>query len=210
MDGIRTAIAASMIVCALPMALRAQVARSGGSAASSQLQLQLQQVTGEKARVDAENAQLKKDLEQTRKDMETLKKAHKDLDDRVKGVDSQLAQSNAQRESTDQELNQAKGKLEQLIGKFRETAQSLHDAETERAAAQQLLANRDRQLGICSAHNAALYKLNGEVLERLDSQGMWSRIAAAEPFTRLKRIQNENLADDFRARALDQLDAPPK
>jgi len=100
--------------------------------------------------------------------------------------------------------------MEQLIGKFREVAQTLRDTESDRSTAKQSLAARDQQLRVCVEHNLALYKLNDEVLTYLDTQGFWSHLAAAEPFTQLKRIRNENLADDYKARAGDQrVDLPP-
>jgi len=54
-----------------------------------------------------------------------------------------------------------------------------------------------------------LYKLNTEVLDRLEHQGLWSHLARSEPFTQLKRTQLENLVDDYKQRATDQLVAKP-
>jgi hypothetical protein len=47
------------------------------------------------------------------------------------------------------------------------------------------------------------------VLTRLENQGFWTRAAQAEPFTKIARIQNENLVDEYRARAKEQLIPPP-
>jgi chromosome segregation ATPase len=187
--------------------VRAQVARSGG-AANSQMQMQLQQLASEKTRMEADNAKLKKDLDDARKELNALKNTQKTLDERTKGSDAALVQSKTERESAEAQLKQTRDKMEQLIAKFRETAQTLRDAETERAATKQLLATRDQQLKVCADHNAALYRLNNEVLSHLEKQGFWSHAAAAEPFTKLKRTQNENLVDDYKARADDQRVAP--
>jgi hypothetical protein len=54
---------------------------------------------------------------------------------------------------------------------------------------------------VCVDHNQALYKLNDEVLTRLENQGMWSRVASAEPFTRIKRTQLDNYVVESKARA---------
>jgi len=85
----------------------------------------------------------------------------------------------------------------------------LRDMETERATFKQSLTTRDAELNQCIERNVALYKLNGEVLTRLENQGVWSRVASAEPFTKIKRTQLENLIEDYKYRAEDQKAAAP-
>jgi chromosome segregation ATPase len=201
------ALAATAIGPLAAGSIHAQTARSGG-AANSQMQMQLQQLASDKTRMDAETTTLKKDLDDAHKELDSLKSAQKATDRRAKESAAALAQSKAQSDSTEEQLKQTKEKMEQLIAKFREVAQALRDTEADRAATKQSLATRDQQLHVCVDHNLALYKLNGEVLSYLDKQGLWSHLAAAEPFTRLKRIQNENLADDYKTRADDQRVAP--
>ena len=87
------------------------------------------------------------------------------------------------------------------MAKFRETAQALRDTETDRTAARQLVSTQEQQLKKCGEHNAGLYKLNAELLNHIEHEGLFSRLAASEPFTRLKRIENENLVDEYKLRA---------
>ena len=178
----------------------AQSARSGGGA-SAQLMQQMQQLASERTSLQAENAKLKKELEDMRKDRDALKNAQQTVDRRAKSSDIALKESVAQRASTDRELEQTKEKMQQLIAKFRETLQTLHDVETERTTAKQTLATRDQDLKVCVDRNLALYKLDDEVLTRLEHQSMWTRVAASEPFTKIKRYQLENLVDDYKDRA---------
>jgi hypothetical protein len=91
--------------------------------------------------------------------------------------------------------------MQELVGRLREAAASLRDVETDRAAARQTLVERERDLKLCTQHNATLFQLNEEVLARFDDQGFWGNLARNEPFTRLKRTQLENLADTYRDRA---------
>jgi chromosome segregation ATPase len=202
-----TAATAIWLTAAAPT--HAQTARTGGGA-GSQLQMQVQQLAAEKTRLDADNAKLKKELEDAHKELDALKNAQKTVDQRAKESAAALAQNKAQSDSTEAQLKQTKDKMEQLIAKFREVAQSLRDTEADRTAVKQSLSARDQQLHVCVDHNAALYQLNDEVLTYLDKQGFWSHVAASEPFTKIKRIRNENLADDYKARAEDQRVAPPQ
>ena len=188
------------------LGVHAQVARSGG-APNAQLMQQMQQLASERTSLQSENGRLKQQLADMTKERDSLKSAQSASTSRVKATAAasaaELAQSNAQRESVEKELKQTKDKLFDLVEKFRETAQLFRDTEADRDTLRQTAATQERELKICLDHNSALYKLNGEVLDRLDHQSVWSRVGASEPFTKLKRIQLQNLVDDYQSRADD-------
>jgi len=92
-----------------------------------------------------------------------------------------LGPSKVQHEAVQEELRQTKGGWSS-IGKFRETAQSLKDAETEKTSTKQILAARDQPTAVCTEHNAALYRLNGEVVSHLEHEGFWSRARSLRAF----------------------------
>lgn len=182
----------------------AQTARTGGTA-NAQLLQQLQQLASERTALQAENAQMKKDLDAIRKDRDALKKAQQAVEGRAKASETAFAHTTAERESAEKEVQQMKDKMQELIAKFRETVQAMREVEVERSTFKQNLATRDQELKVCVGHNTALYNLNAEVLDRLEHQSVWSRVASAEPFTKIKRVELENLVDDYKSRAGDQV-----
>jgi hypothetical protein len=93
--------------------------------------------------------------------------------------------------------------MDDLVNKFRDTATTLREVETDRATVKQALARQELDLRTCAAANDGFYKLNDEVLTRMENQGFWTSVGKAEPFTKLKRVQLENLVDSYRARAQD-------
>lgn len=181
----------------------AQTARSGGGA-SAQLLQQMQQLASERTALQAENARMKKELDDLRKERDALKKAQQGVDERARVSAVALARSTEQRAGVEQELKTTKDRMQELIAKFRETVQTLRQTETETTAAKQTLATRDREMKVCVDRNLALYRLNDEILTRFEHESTWTRVARAEPFTRLKRIELENLVDDYKAKAQDQ------
>jgi chromosome segregation ATPase len=195
-----SALAAAVAVSLAIGAAHGQSARSGGGA-SAQLMQQMQQLASERTSLQAENSKLKKDLEDMRKERDALKSSHQALDRRAKTSEGSLKELLARRDSSEQELTQDKEKMQQLVAKFREVAQTLRETETQQTAAKQTLAAREQDLKVCVDHNQALYKLNDEVLTRLENQGVWSRVASAEPFTRIKRTQLDNYVVESKARA---------
>jgi len=185
-------------------AASAQTPRGGG-AASAQLLEQMQQLASERTALQAENEKLKGQLADLKKDRDALKAGQQAIERRAQGAAAAAAQTTAQREAAERELAQYKDRMQELIAKFRETVQKLREAEVAGATAKQSLAAREHELKACDDHNLALYHLNDEVLTHFDRQGFWSRMARSEPFTQIKRVQNENLIDDYRSRAQDQL-----
>jgi uncharacterized protein (DUF3084 family) len=69
------------------------------------------------------------------------------------------------------------------------------------AQGQALAADRDglkATLATCAAHNAQLYKTGREILDAYARVDLTTVMAKKEPFLGLKRVQLENLAQDYR------------
>jgi chromosome segregation ATPase len=198
--GALTAIALFVVAQLLSTTLlRAQTARSGGS--SAQAAAQLQQLAAERTQLQAENERLRKELETLKKEQESIAGARDNAERRVRSAQASIAASAAARDATEQELATQKSRLQELVEKFRETAEQLRAVETDRATTKQSLEERQREFGACVERNASLYRLNEELLARLERRGAFGLSAASEPFTRLKRTELENLIDDYRYRA---------
>jgi chromosome segregation ATPase len=189
-----------VLLTALPAGAQSARKDSGGNA---QLMQQMQQLAAERTQLQAENARMKKELDELRKERDTLS-AGKDTDARrARNSEAAVVAATREREQTAQELEQLKTRTQDLVAKFRETIQQLRTVETENTTVKQTLATRDIELKTCTDNNVTLYKLNDEVLTKFESQGFWSSMARSEPFTKLKRVELENLADQYRGRAED-------
>ena len=203
-------LAATVLAGVFSWPALAQTARSGGSSAqNAQLVQQLQQLGSERTAMQAEQARMKKELEELRKERDSLKAGQATANQRARAESEvAVARSTRDREAAEKELAQVRQRTQDLIEKFKETAQTLREVETDRSTAKQALARQGLELDACVANNTSLYKLNDEVLTRFAPQGIFSRVAQAEPFTRLKRVQLENLIDGYRTRADDQKFTP--
>lgn len=190
----------ALVAC---MPVLAQTARDGGSG-NAQLLQQMQQLASERTALQAENARMKRELAEMIKQRDALQAAAPKLLERANAADRALQLTTAERGNLESELTQTKTRMQELVARFRETAQALRDVETERASFKQSLTEANQQLVACNDKNAALFALNGEVLTKLEDQGFWSRASRAEPFTRIKRTQLENLVDEYAARAQEQ------
>lgn len=177
----------------------AQTQRTGN--ADARAMQQLQQLTSERAALQAENAKLQQDLERVQKDLQKATAGKAALENRTRALELSASRGETSVQQSAEELERSRAQMQELIAKFRETAQTLRDVEGERAQARSQLAAQERETKTCIDRNAGLYNLNAEVLERIASRGFWSAVGEREPFTKLKRVELDNLIDDYKYRA---------
>jgi chromosome segregation ATPase len=178
----------------------AQVQRSGGGEAQKFMQ-QYQQVSAEKTALQAQLAQMKKDLDAANAELATVKKERDAAKARVGVSPVAIAQANSSKEAAERNLELSKQRMMELVGRFRETATSLKDAEADRAKLRKDLAERNSAFDACAVNNMQLYELNRDILDRYEHVGLFTKVSASEPFTKITRTRLENLVDEYRQRA---------
>jgi chromosome segregation ATPase len=196
----RTMILTAASLLALGGSALAQTERSGGGELQK-FMLQYQQVSAERTALQAQVAQMKKDLDSAKADLAAMKKERDALKAHGDSSAAAVTQANAARQATEQNLEQYKQRMNELVARFRETAQNLKDVETDRTKARQELGERNAAFDVCASKNLELYEITGEVLNRYERVGLFTKASAVEPFTQITRTRIENLVDDYRGRA---------
>jgi chromosome segregation ATPase len=182
----------------------AQVQRSGGGgggAANAQLMMQYQQADAERTQLKSDNAKLKKDLDELKKQLDAAGKQVVASKAGVSRDAAQLAAAQAANDRSAKDLADGKAKMQELVGKFRETITQMRGIEAERSQLQQQLAQSKTAFDQCAERNYSLYQVDNEVLDRYSHQGAFSYMARAEPFTRIKRTEIDNLVLEYKERA---------
>lgn len=184
----------------------AQVQRSGGGEAQKLMQ-QYQQLAGEKTALQTQLAQMKKDLDAARAESAAFKKERDVLKARAGGAAAAaataatLAQLKSSKESAERNVEVSKQRMTELVARFRETATNLKETEAERGKLRTELEARNAAFDLCADHNQQLYDINGEILKRYEHVGLFTRAAAAEPFTQITRNRLDNLVTETHIRA---------
>ena len=159
--------------------------RDGGSSggAAGQAQLMMQQLGAEKARLTSENARLK----------QKLKKLEAALEENEKKAD----QSQKKSQNLNHLLGKERVKVNELVVKFRETIENLRVTERERNELNAKVQYLSAEMNTCSGKNVELANLGYELLDHYENKGMFSAMIQGEPFTQVKRVQIENLVEDY-------------
>ncbi len=193
------ALAAGLILSPLGL-LHAQTQRSGGGEAQKFMQ-QYQQVAAEKTALQAQLVQMKKDLDAATAELAAVKKERDAAKANIGVSPAALAQASSAKDTAEKNLEQSKQRMTELVARFRETAGNLKDAESDRAKLRKDLADRNSAFDTCAADNMQLYDMNRDILSRYEHVGLFTKVSADEPFTRITRTRLENLADEYRQRA---------
>ena len=197
---ILTATAAAVLALAGDGTVLAQVQRSGGGE-SQKIMQQYQQLAAERTSLQAQVAQLQKDLDAAKVDLAAMKKERDALKGQAGGGAAAINKANSEKQSAEQSLEQSKQRMTELIGRFRDAAQTLKTVESDRADLQKKLSISSTAFDKCAEDNLQLYEINGEILNRYEHVGWFTKATAAEPFTKITRTRIENLVDEYRVRA---------
>lgn len=181
----------------------AQVERSGGGEVQKFMQ-QYQQLAAEKTALQAQLAQMKKDLDSAKADLAAMTKERDALKAHVGVPAALVAQVTESKDAAERSLEQSKQRMTELVGRFREMAGNLRDVEADRTQLHKDLDARNAAYDKCARDNVALYSINTEILDRYEHVGLFTKVSAAEPFTKITRTRIDNLVEEYRERAQEQ------
>ena len=103
-----------------------------------------------------------------------------------------------------------KSRMDELIQKFRETVNNLRTVELKNSTRAQEISLLEREVKTCATNNIALSKIGYEVLAKYEDKGFFDRAGQVEPFTQIRKVQIENIVDEYTYLIEDQAYLPPE
>lgn len=180
-------------------------------------QMQLQQVQEQVSTLAQEKAGLGKELERFRSQAKAaqgkLRKAERGLaDEKIRA--EQLAR---EAEALKQDLASTRSRLADTEGKLAETTktlsqiqQTLARTEADKRALEGVKVRQEKEIAACEGKNLKLYQIGRELMTRFEKKTCGEILAQKEPFTGLKRVEVENLLEEYRDKLDEQkLIKPP-
>ncbi len=160
---------------------------------------QVRALEDERAAGQAREASLKKELETLRMQPKTAAACRPaDRSDREL---ADLRRRLAEQSESAEKLSQG---LDQCQAAEREGAEAARRKEDERGRLAGETAALHERLVVVEAKNERLYQLGKEIIEWLADMGVGAALAAREPFLGLRRVELENVAQNFEDMLLEQ------
>lgn len=132
-------------------------------------------------------------------------------DARLGEVEKELAAVKQENLSLVAKLQGTQESLEELTMKHKEVVQaakiSLQDGvkqgdeyNNKIKEAEVKIAQQSQAIEMCEKNNLTLYELNMELLEKYKNKGVWGSFIQAEPFTQIKRVEIENILQEYKGK----------
>lgn len=172
------------------------------------VQVQLQQAQSQVGGLEQEKAKLAQDLAAAEKGAKAASAARA----QASRLKADLAREQEQREVQAKELEtarqdiaalrerlaQTEKQLAESSQKLQETTQTLARSEAERQTLEAIQARQTREIALAEEKNLALYQLGRDLMVRYENKSCGEILVQKEPFTGLKRVQIENLLEEYR------------
>lgn len=187
---------AAVFLCASPV--HAASKKDPNKDALRRLQMQIKQAQDEKAALAQEKDALANE-------MEALKKKTGGIEAAVARANRARSQAEEQAESLKREhaaLTEKTADLERRLAEnehsLRDTRQNLQQETSQKQRLEQTLGSREKELGVCENKNKKLYQYQVELINRAQNRGTLAALLEMEPLTQMKRVELENLLEEYR------------
>ncbi|MDQ3186041.1 MAG: DNA repair protein [Pseudomonadota bacterium] len=168
------------------------------------MQQQLNEIQQQKSVVDQEKTVLEETLKKTHSETESHKRSAASAATRAFRLEKGIDAANKEKTELHTQLDDAKKQNEELSGQRKQLEQDLKNTTAA-------LAKQDEQRTLCETNNDQLYRIGRELVDWYTSKGAMNAILEAEPFTRMKRVEMENLLENYRDKLEGQhLERPAK
>lgn len=183
--------------CVLVALLFAVTSVSAADGKASREQMQVKRLQQLQRKLQQENTQLAQE------------KAA--LDGQLKAVQSSLEESSSKAQiaasraaALGKELKEIKAEKEALAAELAETKEALNKSALAGRQLDADLKQKNESLAICQAKNAKLHGYGVDLLDKYEKKGCGDALLQADPFTQLKRVEIENLMEDYREKLDEQ------
>lgn len=157
----------------------------------SQLQAELEENSNKILEKETQNSALSR----TAKDLETNLANNQQ---RYADLQSRLQASNTRLADMENALADTRSRFGDLSRLQQETAQKVLELESEKHALETGLRERENDVSTCTTKNANLYSYGLDLIKLFDKPSAYERALRTEPFTKLKRVELENIFQDYR------------
>ena len=207
---VRVALAVLLLVTATGPAWADEAAETRLRDALRQATIQVRTLEDSQAVLQAKQSDLEKERDALRQQVEALSKGPKGGDPeaaRAQG-EAMAAEFNRRLAAENEQAAHLNETLEKWKAAYNQAAEVARAKEAERAKLAAETEGLDKRATSCEAKNVELFKVGNEILDHLKDVDVAEAMAAHEPFFGIKKVELQNLAQDYQDKLLDQKAGP--
>lgn len=155
------------------------------------MQQQLTEIQQQKSALDQEKIALEEMLKKTNGETEAQKRLAASAAAKVSRLEGDIETADKEKAELRARLDEAGKRNEELSSQRKQLEQDLKNRETA-------LERQNELRKLCEGNNGELYRIGQELVGWYASKGPLNAIMEAEPFTRIKSVEMENLLEKYR------------
>lgn len=155
------------------------------------MQQQLSEIQQQKSAVEQEKTALEEVLKKNHSEAESQKRAAASAAIKVSRLEKDVELANSEKNGLRAQLEEAGRRNEELSSQQKQLENNLKNTAMA-------LAKQNEQRKLCETNNTELYRIGRELVDWYSDKGALNAILEAEPFTRLKSVEMENLLENYR------------
>lgn len=180
-----------------PATVTAQAQQPRSDATLAKLQQMLRQTTAERDGLKAQLAEVQKQADGEKAKAAAAQSQLKSVKKNLGDTDTLLEKYKTTDAALRERIEQQRSKMQEVIDKYKELVGTLRQLEAERNQLRVDLTSKSAAFDTCAQKNVQLYQTGLELAEKYEQKGVWQSLWASEPVTQLKRVEIENLAQEY-------------
>jgi chromosome segregation ATPase len=155
------------------------------------MQQQLTEIQQQKSALDHEKTVLEQAVKKTQNEIDTQKRSTASIAAKARQLEKDIEAANSEKVELRARLDEAVKQNHAVSAKRDRLEQDLKNNAG-------VLAKENKQRKLCESNNGELYRIGRELVEWYSNKGAFYAVLEAEPFTRIKSVEMENLLENYR------------
>ena len=155
------------------------------------MQQQLNEAQQQNSALDQEKAALEETLKKAGDESESHKRSAATASARASRLEKNIEAIRREKAELQGQVEELRKQNQELSGQHKRLEQQMKNTST-------ILAREKERKSLCEANNDELYRIGRELVEWYSHKGAWNAILEAEPFTRMKSVEMENMLENYR------------
>ena len=162
------------------------------------VQVQMKQISDEKVALEQDKAAISKELDMLKKKSGELESSVSRVNHRKAALEKEVAALGEEKSKLSENIAQLQQALSESQLALRDTRQNLQQETSAKQRLEQNLSTRGKELEVCEVKNKKLYQYHVELINRAQRRGSLGVLLEAEPVLGFKRVEIENLLEEYR------------
>ena len=165
--------------------------------ALNKAQALLRQLAQQKGALQAEKAEMQAALAASERKLKKQQNANATLESDLAASERETGRVSGSLSRTKSRLERVEQRLEEVVSKYKALDASNRQTLEQKAELEANLAETQSELEDAKQQNEEMFQANQELIDKFVNKGPWDSLLQLEPFSGIKRVEIENIQQEY-------------